>query len=231
MAASFTVKFDASSRAARRLQEAVFEKIKEIHDADLTDDAVAQFVVALVSRGTDRKRIHANLKGVLGEETTVSFLDWCVCCWQRRRCCGVRCQRAARPQAKRASRAHPLRCSGGASLPQALQAPTAEQGRAGGSGRAAPGKVGWGRGRETGTAVVGRLRGEGTDGLPPAANFDVPYVSSSDLLLAPLCAASLCRKPAVAAAPPLAAAAPAATNAGQAAVPSKVSRPVGSTEG
>ena len=47
-----------------------------LRDPAITDDAVAQYTVALVARGTERKKLQSNLSSVLGEETTKELLDW-----------------------------------------------------------------------------------------------------------------------------------------------------------
>ena len=61
---------------ARRLKDVIFKSIKDLWDENLSDDAVAEFTLALLGRGADRKRIHSNLNSVLGEDVTNSFLDW-----------------------------------------------------------------------------------------------------------------------------------------------------------
>ena len=72
------VKLDLASPAAKKLQVEVFGKIKELWgNVELTDDAVAQYTVALVARGSDRAKMHSNLQGVLGSpDTTEKLLDW-----------------------------------------------------------------------------------------------------------------------------------------------------------
>ncbi|GAX78155.1 hypothetical protein CEUSTIGMA_g5597.t1 [Chlamydomonas eustigma] len=74
--ATVAVKFDLKSPAAQKLQAAVFEKIKEIWDSTLQDDAVAQYAVALASRGSDRKKLETSLGSMLGENTAKDLCEW-----------------------------------------------------------------------------------------------------------------------------------------------------------
>lgn len=71
------VKFDASTDPAQRLKADVLKKLQEVWDPQLEDDAIAQYTLALISRGPDRKKVHAQLHAVLGEETTTELLNWC----------------------------------------------------------------------------------------------------------------------------------------------------------
>jgi hypothetical protein len=76
-----TYKFNASSARAAQLVAEVFTKIKEIWDPDITDDSVAQFAVALVAKGYDRRKLTSNLTPLLGEGAASMLLDWCGMCW------------------------------------------------------------------------------------------------------------------------------------------------------
>jgi hypothetical protein len=71
------VKFDATTDAAAKLKAEILKKLQEVWDPQLEDDAIAQYTLALISRGPDRKKVHAQLLAVLGEDTTTELLDWC----------------------------------------------------------------------------------------------------------------------------------------------------------
>ena len=81
---SSSFRFSLNSPAAEKLVLEVHEKLKEVWESQLTDHVVAQYVVGLVGRGQDRKKIAANLQGVLPDDATTLLLDWwvsaaCVC--------------------------------------------------------------------------------------------------------------------------------------------------------
>lgn len=73
-----SVRFSVDSEAAAKLCRLTFSKLQEVWAPDLEESAVAEYAVALVARGQERKKVHSQLKGVLGEEATVALLDWWV---------------------------------------------------------------------------------------------------------------------------------------------------------
>ena len=80
MSAGF--RFTLGTPAANTLVAETFVRIKELWDCNLTDDAVAQYAVALVSRNQERRKMQTQLKSVLGEgggDAVSALLDWCDC--------------------------------------------------------------------------------------------------------------------------------------------------------
>lgn len=103
--ASSSIKFDVNTPAAKKLVDQVFAKLKEVGvcfrssrqpiglsgalltyegfgmqvwDPSVEDPSVAQYCVALVARGLDKKKLTSNMKTMLGESATAALLDWCV---------------------------------------------------------------------------------------------------------------------------------------------------------
>ncbi len=71
-----TFKFDTTTPAAVQLVEQTFAKLKEVYDPGLTNDAAAQYAVALVAKGWERKKVLGKLKELLDEEACNMLLDW-----------------------------------------------------------------------------------------------------------------------------------------------------------
>ncbi len=72
------IKFDADGPAARKLAALAFGKLRECWDPELQEDAVAQYAVALVARGWERKKVFATLLQLMADESaTDQLLDWC----------------------------------------------------------------------------------------------------------------------------------------------------------
>lgn len=72
-----TFKFDASSAAATKFKQNAFNKIKEIWNPTLQDDAVAQYAVTLLSKGQDKKKIAGSLKVLFNDDEVVNqIVDW-----------------------------------------------------------------------------------------------------------------------------------------------------------
>jgi hypothetical protein len=71
-------RFDPNTPAAKQLVAKVFGKVREIWDPTLADDSLAQYTVALLAKGSDRKKLFTSLKTLLGEDASNALLDWCV---------------------------------------------------------------------------------------------------------------------------------------------------------
>lgn len=70
------VSIAADSVAAEELQRVVFTNLVEIVDPTLKEDALARYVVVLVCKGSDLKRMQAKLSSMIGETDAERFLDW-----------------------------------------------------------------------------------------------------------------------------------------------------------
>ena len=83
--ASSGIKFNTSTPAAKKLLALVFDKLKEVFDPTLADDAIAQYVLAVAARGSDKKKMLAQIKTILGPDASTQLLDWWVLlvprCW------------------------------------------------------------------------------------------------------------------------------------------------------
>jgi len=140
-----SVRFSVDSEAAAKLCRLTFSKLQEVWAPDLEESAVAEYAVALVARGQERKKVHSQLKGVLGEEATVALLDWWVpapgaaaCVWGfivggwAAWMCMAACMRVIRTHAHaRAThaRAHTAGCSSMSSSTRASSPPAPQQPR------------------------------------------------------------------------------------------------------
>ena len=72
-------RFDPGTPPAKRLVQEVLKKLQEIWDAELTDDAIALYSVALCARGTDHKKLLNQLSSVLPEQAiTEQLVEWWV---------------------------------------------------------------------------------------------------------------------------------------------------------
>lgn len=73
---SALVKIGPDSVAAEQLQRVVFTALVEIVDSSLTEDALARYVVMLVCKGSDLKKMQAKLSSMIDPDLSERFLDW-----------------------------------------------------------------------------------------------------------------------------------------------------------
>lgn len=73
---SAIVSIAADSLAAQNLQSVVFTNLVDIVDPSLKEDALARYVVVLVCKGSDLKKMQAKLGSMIGHDDAERFLDW-----------------------------------------------------------------------------------------------------------------------------------------------------------
>jgi hypothetical protein len=75
---SFNIK--QNTPEADKLERRLHDQLKEIWDP-AADATVARYLTAMLAKGYDRKKIHAQLKAILQEDITIQLLDWYVPRW------------------------------------------------------------------------------------------------------------------------------------------------------